>query len=1058
MLSKIIPILSLFMFASCSKSYNRLNWLHSYIETDNQRSIASTEKACFIDQFEIDHIKNEITLLEKNWKTKVKIPEKFRFTTFNNAQTHYISRYHKYITLNDEGKKCNDLPCILNTAYGNNNGEEGYRIYHWFLTMQSGISTSRNIPGFADEETKKLKDYLFPNRELKFFNIMSKTLSAKYKNIFVSTIHRFPNGTSPGTNVAGRYNPTWSYSPITKVITTKNPSSLFLTDQNLSQNENNKTYQGYYRQTFVHEFTHALDFFYGQTEHTDRPMMSDQKQWTDFSWKWGEVAVIEDFVGGDVQTSDKESIIMGWVVDETKVDGFLRPYQRTDPGEDFADSGSHFLFNPESFQKTSPNKYAFFKEKFYFNKGFVKNELINEKVGYISNDLKKSLWEIVKSCLVDRVEFYGEAKYIKLDQYRYLGENQSQCLINQIENFIGKELYLIKKNEYYGCAIAKESSKDIHNKVLQNIEIDLGNYIEKLDDYKEIQKVWLAYRSELKNKCDPAYIFLDVRKSINPKEKYYNEFNSCLEQVHINYPTYGELLIEEKQNYLDAHKFEDVKDKTLYEYSQMMLGFKTNLKRSSEELVASCTLFQEEELNNTGLVMGPAIYVNASVLNCINNNFYAKLDAALYDFLNDKYALLESGLLYITETYQNVFVHMINEELRSINQMEENNSELVYVDGRKEIFSFLYNDDKFLSQLVENKKNKDFCLLEGKSRVQDVIVNKWKSERWPQTISLNELSNTLVDIICPELLEVSSNKHQDELEKVNSVIKDYIHSKINEQKKWIEKIKNEQNFIPICQEENSYHAKIRASSIVSENNLIFVSPLFLQKHISDNLCKKLNEKFLIQLKEIKEQSVKYSKRVTHNLDTLYSWQIALNKENYIHSCMIFAQTQLDKEFLHSDLDLNLFDLLSTSLMLKFLSSDACNDMSKQWENKHLVQLKSYMKASEREMYANTNFQNSDYKQYMDSYLKEINSLMSSNIQQDYEVLVNECKNKHPYVRYASIKIKRKQCIMKFFDNYDEAKYISINNSTYHPVIRFLVLSSSKTVLESIKNNINEHLK
>lgn len=1051
MLSKyILSVILIFSILSCSKSYERIDLLHTYTDQkENNRKIASSDKECFVEQFEINRIKEEIVELEKRWDKRVKVPDQYHFATFKNAETHYIARYSEFITLTDQAKSCKNLPCILNATYGNKHGEEGYRIYHWFLTMETGISTSRKIPGFKDDNLISTTKYLFPNKELKFLNIISNSISKKYRNLFISTLHRFPDGTGMGGNTVGRYNPRWSYNPRTSEIKSKNPSTLFLTKQVLEVNKNEYIYRGHFKDTVVHELTHALDFFHGAYDNYELPMMSDKQIWTKFSWKWNEALI----------PSNNEKTIAKWVVDETKEDGFLRSYQRTDPGEDFADSGAHYFFNPDEFKKISPNKYKFLKNKFYYNKGYSSDDLVTSEVTKISSSLKNDLWEMVKNCLVDKDYYPGDSNKISLKEYKYLDADKASCLESKIEEFIAKKIYLYKKNEYYGCLIAKKYTDEIYQKVYHNIRSDLDKYLEKLDSYQNIQKVWTAYRKELKNKCDSSHIYLDTRKYQDPVVKYKQELQACVDMVHDRYPTYGHLFIDDRNNYLISNNYNDVKDKTIYEYSQVMLGFKTFLNTQAINLVNECNSHnKDEKIDKLGPIYGQAIFVNASTLNCLNKNYLSKLDDSLMDFLDEKYNLLESGLLYLTETYTNVFIYQINNVLNEIYNDELMKIEKPLFENKNKYFIKIYEDLGLISELYNSKNTQFACQTSLKFSVKKIVKDLWDQGRWPITISLNEISNKLTDVICPELLEVAEEKHSLEVEKIKKQVFDYIYKKNNEVNVWTKQLQNEQNFHTVCIQENEIESKHKAHDLIEQHDLIFVEISYLKTYIKNNLCRELDASFQKQITKIREESQKYSKRMIHNLDTIYDWQITLNREKYINSCLNFAQVQLDKEFLENDSEFMQLNLVSTSLILKFLASDACKQMVKIWDSTHLENLIKYQSAIDKKKFLEQQIKTSENKEYIEKYFQYLTSLIIPKVDSDFKKLVEKCKDDHKYIRFEPIKLKRKQCLQSFFEKDLRSLYLPEDYNEYHSNIKKFLDNRLYDYSKIIESSIETHMK
>jgi len=357
-------IFILAFLVSCHDQYRPISYLGAESKERNYLRLPAniSENKCFLDEFGIDRIREDIAVMESKWTKKVKVPKAFDQIDLKPAETHYIKRFHKYIFLNEDSSSCTSLSCLLNIAYGNPESEAGDRIYHWYLSMGTGISTLDSIPTYDSTtfKDKTLKDFLFPVEELKLLNITSKILSSKYKNLYISTMHRFPDNTSPGASVAGMYNGFTGAS-------SKPFREIFLTNQ-YSKHSNTDEIQGYYFHTLIHELTHALDFSHGDSKKI-LSYVSTQKNWTDLSWEWGEAKItVEQEIDG-VKT-EIEKIIMKWLPVEGKTNGFLRSYMKVSPKEDFADAGSYFIISPDTLNSKAIDKYKKFKEEFYFGDSF----------------------------------------------------------------------------------------------------------------------------------------------------------------------------------------------------------------------------------------------------------------------------------------------------------------------------------------------------------------------------------------------------------------------------------------------------------------------------------------------------------------------------------------------------------------------------------------------------------------------------------------------------------------------------------------------------------------
>lgn len=1055
MINKFIPLLFLFALG-CSPSYEHLSWLDEYKESDKlSRNIASAEEDCFIDQFEIAIIKKEILDLEKSFKKNVSVPKEFRFVTFNNAESNYIKRFSKYITLNELATTCLDLPCVLNSAYGHKGGEEGYRIYHWFLTMGSALSTSRVIPGYENDPEKKLSDYLFPNKELKLLNMMSKTMPKKYRDMQVSTLHRFPDGTSPGVATAGLYSYSWSTSSIS---VTRNPGTIFLTKQNVNISDKDKIVYGYYNNVILHEHSHALDFTYGPRNSSDS--VSDGTKWTDMSWKWGEVTNTYEVTKEDGTTEIEERTEMGWIPDDTKSEGFLRSYQRTSPAEDFADSGAHYIISPDKFKKKSPKKYEWYKKDFYSNYGTTKEDFANQRVSEITNILKDGLWETIKYCLVDKAESSALSQNVELAGLSFLDNKERSCLESEIENKIERELYFVKKKQYLGCNYLKTEEKKIYKNIVQQISPSINSLINKIDEFKEVQELWGIYRQELKDQCDPSHIYLKVRSNSNAISDYSIELNSCLDKVHSKYTTYGNLFSEEKQIYIEANPFKTVEENTIFAFSKMMKGFNTYLDRGAGDLVEKCSTVVQEELNTSGPVFGNGVYVNSGVLNCINEKFSSSLDDILLDFLEDKYSLSEDGLLYLTQKYTKTFIANIDKEIFEINKNERLNHNSIFLDDRKTTFKQLLEDKELLGLIYKNNNDLDACYLNTTNLIHDIIEKAWTNQSWPLTVSLNEMTNTVVDVLCPEIITKTKEEHSKEFDTVKKQIDEFIDSNIVRKHDWIYTLDNENNFVPSCKEKLNSSINESINTIISGKTLYFLDTANLTKHTSAELCSKLDDKFKQQLNKIKNESKSYTVTIQEVLIKNLDWQVVINKDKYLQSCMVTSQVKVDKNFISNNEKLKQFSLVSPQLISKYLASNACEQLFKSWEKDDLEILRELSEKIDKEKYLISFNKGQAWVSYIIKLNNSVGSSFNSYLKSDFNAHFETCKKKSPYMRYAYMKISRKKCLMKYFEKNDLNILFNefSQDVVYHSKLKVMLIENGQKTVDSLLYNINDYLK
>jgi hypothetical protein len=1012
-------VLSVLFFSliGCTRTeYQPISWLNSQSDSEQtQRIPASTQAACFIDAFDIEEIKKENADLEKQWKSKEKISDKFNFAKFKAAETHYIKLFEKYITLNDMAKKCSDLPCVLNAAYGKSDGEEGHRIYNWFLNMGSGISTAREIPSFADDANKELKSYLFPNEELKLLNMASKTISTRYRKILVSTIHRFPDGTAPGPMTAGQYNPYWYYwGPRDNPTSVdKQPSTIFLTKQEIRFDNREQLIRGHYNHTLIHELTHALDFSNGPVK--SRKDFSDLDAWALLSWKWAEVTRIETQVvnGKERQVEVTE---MKWQVDPTKKDGFLRSYQSTSPSEDFADSGANYIIDPEGMLRVSPNKYKVFKEKFYFDQGTTKNDFIANEAKKIASFVESRVWEIVKACLVDKKIIDNQPQQkVKFTGASYIDKNARNCLESLLYDDLHLHIQKLKRENYHACHYLKSSEVLLNDQIMLLLSKSLNDAINRIDEYKLHQAKWVEFRSSLKNNCDPVHIFLSVQQSSRPMEQYQTKFTTCIESHYQPYVGYGEIIAEEKEIYKQSYDYERVSRETAQQFEQLMRGFETQLVKGAKTLLQQCSVVKEEPLLSTNAIYGGNVFVNASVLNCLNESYGAALSENIQKFLKEKYKLNQDVIYYLGQSNQAAFIELIHRELAQINLDEQKKYLVVFDNITSELENQYKNDQQWQKKLLEQGDIALFCQKDLSVYTSQVVQKNWTKVGYPLTLSLAETRNLAIDKVCPSLIKEAQKNLQAELGKVDKEINLVVTKFLKEPQAWIESIDHEQNFYNSCQEHLATTATQSAIIIYAKSASAFLSEGKIVDEILSKTCSQMTTSFHKQIEDLKKQSSQYELEITSFLSKDLNWQISYNESDYLKNCQLEVQKNFKAMSTLVKHGHNA-NLVSGPLQVKFLAISSCQKQFQNWRKVDLEILLKFLqqKTLSFKTYIQSQKQSQTWQNYMINFNEQIEIQVTQYLHEKFEPTKSTCLEKFPYVRFATMKMNRKKCLEAFF--------------------------------------------
>lgn len=79
---------------------------------------------------------------------------------------------------------------------------------------------------------------------------------------------------------------------------------------------------------------------------------------------WNAVAGWEQ-IPGNVEPNPRSILLPSEEYRNPNTDGWITPYSRTNPGEDFAESFLHYRFNPKTLQEVSPQRFAYMRDRVF---------------------------------------------------------------------------------------------------------------------------------------------------------------------------------------------------------------------------------------------------------------------------------------------------------------------------------------------------------------------------------------------------------------------------------------------------------------------------------------------------------------------------------------------------------------------------------------------------------------------------------------------------------------------------------------------------------------------
>jgi hypothetical protein len=1022
--NKFLLLISIFTIVGCSEDYSKLSFLEEYkIDKMNNRIPAKIgESSCFIDEFGIDRIKSDIKILEKSYTTRVEVPRAYEFASFNAAETHYIKRFNEQMYLGDESTKCDSLPCLLNLAYGDKDGEEGYRIYHWFLTMGSGISTLDKIPGYSRDENRTRVDYLFPNKELKLLNMVSNIISDDYRNILVSTLHRFPNGTSPGLMVAGQFS--YSYG------STKIPGTIFFTDQNIRFDQHSNLIAGHYIHTAIHELSHALDFTNGKKAASEH--FSGYEDWIQLSWKWGEGKTTK-YRTVDGVREEYEAVEMKWIIDEEKAksEGFVRGYQRTSHKEDFADSGANFIISADRMKKVSPNKLKVISETFYKSKSFLAESELNTAKEYLVEDFAPIFWGQIKECSLDEGSQFKGSSLTFPKSVRLLKSNQKKCIESKVTDHFTNKLEEHRKQQYQGCSIIEKNEKEVLQAAVDSVTQQIESAINQIGGLDEIKASWKILRDNLTQNCSPVTIYLKNRKG--SKVTYDKELKECsLGQLRALGESHS-IFDDEVESYVDAHPIDIAKKETEDKFILMTKGLESTFNDRTHQNIIACRAFKDEPLQPTTPIDGGVVYVQASVLNCINDNFSKNYDETVQLYLQEKYEISTLALEFITELYLQRYISATNLSIAKISQYEETHYIKYVLENAKTLFSDEINNEKVLIKYFRDK-----TLDALKTSVENSLIPIFESRGgYPITISSNELSNELVKVLEAEVSINSKAKAKVEIKEVNK----YVESKARDiassdlsQFNWYD---DSADFSTICTQ--------NITSVVSEvtysEEIKYYSQEKIRSDLTASICRELNSRRESDLLKFDKDYMRLQESfVRKNLHSNWEWKFVDNSTTLVNMCF--------KKINSSDSKFDQSIFIESNALKTKRDNAFCLKVKDSWEKEKVLVSQSINCECAVDKPGDV-LTAENWNLFVEGFTSYASSNVGSQLQIALNDAIDSCKSKYPRPRYSLMKMKRKKCLMAINEQ---------NLSDKVDGFKKLKEKIAKELILKLSNEIEDHLK
>jgi hypothetical protein len=965
------------------------------------------KQQCLVDTFDLNFLKNEIKYLESKWKNqKVTIPSKFNFATkLTTAQKTYIKKYHEYIKINELSKQCDDLICILNSAYGKLSGEEGHRIYYFFLQTGYSISTNDTLPDFQKMTDKAPKDFLFTNNELKIFNLLPSLIHADFFNHkLISSFHRFPNGTSPGPLVAGQYQYSWSHH--NNVLIEKKSGRIYLTNQSTKYDDKKKLYTGYFIHTLIHELGHALDYNQGELY---PPHYSDSSDWKKGNWLKYEVKTENKTVATEIPNESAK---------------FVSEYAKTSSKEDFAETSTFFYYNPKHTFEKVPNKGKLFSYKFENKKNYQLPELKKLYADEIVNHLTTNLIESYSSCLDGSIKQYKQNQqfFTFTHELSYLGSETLNCLNHEFSMQALQIIQKQKQKHYYAChyygtdseeQMIASLSPEIEEKLLQFVDQSMSDHIRaNKEKYQEFNQHW-------QQNCDPVYFYLNNYQKKGEISNYSNDLEQCIrEQMQDLGLIYDDLTLNAV---LKSYPLEKAQKLTYDFFHDKLIGIENVLSTIAKKRWNHCTTNDAPYPHDLSSFHGENNFVQPNTLYCLNHHFLEDIQSGLT--LHFQSPLDEGTLAYLQDNLSTTY----QAEMRTI-IMNAQQKEMALVDTFKQTsanqFHTANTSKASILDIAQSGEFAEACQYQGYRYYLD-LFNK-KHPEPTTTIDLSEHMGELAVSDCSKLQLIYNSHTQQETEYLNkqqAPLTTSITKKLTDSTQWLEHYPISSDFISFCQSETKDIIHQTLKENIDLNQLFFKELSQLTSDYQVTICQELKIKHKDAIDQLDREKLEQAAPLLQVMRSDLTWAVGILTEKELTSKCL-------NEFKNTQVKLPSIKFVPSHYIQESITHLACSENTKEWKKIELELLKTKLINHE-------DVHESSIKDYLEKSKQFFVFSLELQLLKEIENLKKECEQTYNNIRINHIKLKREQCIKQ-----------TINQKKDEVIIRLMETNKTPSILKS----------
>jgi hypothetical protein len=631
-------LLFLLSLLSCERKGETHLLISSYLSNENsftlERTIASQNKSgCLKDSFTMAALKKEIAELEKKYKSDIKVSGRWRHLELADlplAQANFLKAYGKRIgdLLNPDAidySSCQQVPCIFNKIYGNENSIAGYVHYLWYLKFGHLLGAANVVygqdgerPGYYNGKRMPLNSYLYNEDELYGFWRLSKMLQGPYTQlIHLTEIHRVPRGESFDTVTAERKiieaeNQRRREQGITSLIPISNSevcgkawSNGYVILQDLCLTLKSGLEEGNFYQSITHELNHQIDFH--EARQLKVSYRSHQKDYLEISGFY-----LTEYKDEKGETKYQWAHAPGAKMVSAYAGGL--------PQESFAETLSYFRHDGTTTKrKITSTHWDFTSNNYFESKHFDTGGLIWEWLS--GPDYTRLAYDTVNGCSKEDIDYHS-TYLLKTDFKKPPLSAMMNCLSFKTSEIARSLSETIKATDPQGCSFFNDSNKkkewelDFKKSFIPLLERYLDEYYQDSHYFERIKDFYQL----LPDQRMAAQSYIRCYGELDADSCYQREVLKAAEKEISKMNLAPALGLELSQLYFQHHPFGQIQEHVTKGYLLLLNSHQELKLRTISELWGYCYSLPA---NDSSIPKGEFDFIGegymvSSMFNCLN--------------------------------------------------------------------------------------------------------------------------------------------------------------------------------------------------------------------------------------------------------------------------------------------------------------------------------------------------------------------------------------------------------------------------------------------------------